>query len=401
MRILIIAHTVSFPEGMAATQRVRLLASGLVAAGHEVLFYSTRATDSPPNQWNSRARGEVDGVRFEYSTRSPIRSTSFALRRIEDAVGYGTAITRIAKLLRSGGIDVVYAWSCSAKVHSLSFVSLCSHFGVPVFCELSEHPWSVKLQQSLMERHVSPLRGMSGVVAISHYLEDWARQEAERRQTSLRIVRVPIVCDTSLPGSRSHEEGRPLVLYAASAAYGDSLRFLLQAMRLVWVRAPECRLVVTACDRSYLESQLGARGWNGIPTSAVETPGYLPRARLHAMYSRARALLIPMPPGVRSEARFPTKIAEYAMAGRPIIASAVGEVPRFFADGRSALIAPPDDLEGFARRVLEVIDDPRRASAIGRKGREVAVREFDYLAQARRLARAFKDCSDECRTRGC
>ena len=45
----------------------------------------------------------------------------------------------------------------------------------------------------------------------------------------------------------------------------------------------------------------------------------------------------------------PTKLFEYMAAGRPIVASAVGQIADVLEDERSALLVPPDDVEALCR----------------------------------------------------
>jgi len=46
--------------------------------------------------------------------------------------------------------------------------------------------------------------------------------------------------------------------------------------------------------------------------------GFVPRPELLRLYRQSSLLLAPLFDDVRSEARFPTKIAEYLGSGRPV-----------------------------------------------------------------------------------
>ena len=51
----------------------------------------------------------------------------------------------------------------------------------------------------------------------------------------------------------------------------------------------------------------------------------------------------------------------------------------------SAYLVAPGDVEGFRDKIREVFADSERAERIGKAGREVALRKFDYGVHAKAL----------------
>lgn len=64
-----------------------------------------------------------------------------------------------------------------------------------------------------------------------------------------------------------------------------------------------------------------------------------------------------------------------AMA-KPVIASDVGGVYSVIDDNRTGLMVPPSDSHSLAERILELLNDPERARAIGQSGRSRVLTEF-------------------------
>ncbi len=62
--------------------------------------------------------------------------------------------------------------------------------------------------------------------------------------------------------------------------------------------------------------------------------------------------------------------------GRAVVASAVGGLPELVEHGVTGLLVPPSDPVALAAALRTVVDDPMRAAAMGRAGRERALREF-------------------------
>jgi alpha-maltose-1-phosphate synthase len=86
-----------------------------------------------------------------------------------------------------------------------------------------------------------------------------------------------------------------------------------------------------------------------------------------------------------------------------VVATATGGIVEVVVDGETGLLVPfepvegsiePRDPEGFvagiAERVNALIADPDRAAAMGRAGRERAVREFDWSAIARQTSELYR-----------
>jgi glycosyltransferase involved in cell wall biosynthesis len=80
-----------------------------------------------------------------------------------------------------------------------------------------------------------------------------------------------------------------------------------------------------------------------------------------------------------------------AMAcGKPTVISENGGMPDAVVDGVTGFIVPPADVGALADALLKLLDDPQKARAMGRKGR-------DHIAEAYevRVNRAYEELFDE------
>jgi glycosyltransferase involved in cell wall biosynthesis len=80
----------------------------------------------------------------------------------------------------------------------------------------------------------------------------------------------------------------------------------------------------------------------------------------------------------------PTKLYEYMAAGRPIVASRVGQIGEVLADEHSALLVAPDDVEGLTKAVVRLIDDAALRSRLGAAAREAAETRHTWRQNAQR-----------------
>jgi glycosyltransferase involved in cell wall biosynthesis len=85
----------------------------------------------------------------------------------------------------------------------------------------------------------------------------------------------------------------------------------------------------------------------------------------------------------------PNVILEAMAAGCPVVATAVGGVPRLVRDQVTGLLVPSRDSGALARAVGELLANPARARKMGRAGRQFVARDFSIQRPAAELARYY------------
>jgi len=81
----------------------------------------------------------------------------------------------------------------------------------------------------------------------------------------------------------------------------------------------------------------------------------------------------------------PLKIYEYMAAGRPIVASAIGQVAEVLTHRRTALLHPPGSVRKLVEHVEELRRRPRLRERLGREARRLAVKRFTWDRNAARV----------------
>jgi glycosyltransferase involved in cell wall biosynthesis len=79
----------------------------------------------------------------------------------------------------------------------------------------------------------------------------------------------------------------------------------------------------------------------------------------------------------RSEA-FPNAVLEAMAAGLPVVTSAVGGMLELVDDGRTGLLAPPDNPSALADRIVRVMDDSGLAARLGSAAREETRARYSF-----------------------
>jgi glycosyltransferase involved in cell wall biosynthesis len=384
LHIVFLVRSFGFPEGMAATNRVRLLGRALIEQGADVSVVCTRVSERPGEVRNRDPRGSRDGISYLYTPGATVRSDSFVVRRLREAFGYARALFELARLQRTSGLDCAYFADAPETLRPS--VWLLRHWlgvlKVPVVTEFNELPGEIRWLPGPLSRRLSHLDGVRGAIAISSWLSEWTQTEAARLRRRVPVIEVPIVVDTGEQDASPSADEPATFVYSASQGFTNALPFIFRVMPHVWHSHPDCRLTVTGVQRDRAAEIADEEGLRpALEDGRVTITGYVSRRQLLEHYHDATALLIPLFDDLYSRARFPSKMAEYLASGRPVVTADVGEVARYFRDGETAYVAPPDDVTAYAAKIGEVLEDGARAARIGAAGRRLAEQQFDYKLQ--------------------
>ena len=86
-----------------------------------------------------------------------------------------------------------------------------------------------------------------------------------------------------------------------------------------------------------------------------------------------------------------TIMLEAMAMAKPVIASGVGGVYSVVHDNETGLVIPPSDSQQLAEKILELLDDPVRARAIGEAARSMVRREFGVEKIVDGTARLYRE----------
>ena len=85
----------------------------------------------------------------------------------------------------------------------------------------------------------------------------------------------------------------------------------------------------------------------------------------------------------------PTVIVEAFARGVPVISTSIIGIPEVVRHNVTGLLVEPDDPMALASAMVRLLEDRELASALGRRGRDLVVSDFDPRRSAERLAEVF------------
>jgi glycosyltransferase involved in cell wall biosynthesis len=86
---------------------------------------------------------------------------------------------------------------------------------------------------------------------------------------------------------------------------------------------------------------------------------------------------VPNPDGTRFFGS-PTKLFEYMSMGKPIVASALGQIAAVLRDGATALLVEPGDVDGLAAGLERIMENRELAAELGRNARREAIGRYSW-----------------------
>ncbi len=394
-RVLIVVHNLSVPFD----RRVWQQCLALRAAGFTVSVICPKAP-------GDRSYSELEGVRIR-RYRPPSGGTG----PLSYAWEFGYSMVRTALLLlstaRAEGFDTVQV--CNPPDTYVALVAACRLLGRAVVFDqhdLAPEIYRSRGGTSAVLVRLLTLFERSSYVLSTHVIttNDSYRAVALRRggQPAGKVTVVRNGPDTARmrPGDQHPElrEGaRFLCCYLGIMGPQDGVDLLLRAFALLVHEKgrTDCRLALLG----YGESLAGLKA---LATALriddlVTFTGRVDDAAIAAYLSTADLGLCPDPYSPLNDLSTMIKVVEYLAYGLPVVAFDLTETRVSAAD--AAVYVTSGDVPGFARAVLDLLDDPQRRRRLGNVGRQRAVEVLDWHIQAERYVDLHRQLADQRITR--
>lgn len=168
-----------------------------------------------------------------------------------------------------------------------------------------------------------------------------------------------IFVSAAMPGV---ETTRPVALSFGTITAYKGIDTLCDAWPAVLAQIPDAELVIVGALSADVDESLLRSTVANLPGVSLHT-GYVPVPDVAPYFARARCVVLPYKRSSQSG------VAHLAHTmGRPVVATRVGDIPAVVRDGVSGLLVDPDDSEGLAQSLIQLLRDPETARAMGEAG---------------------------------
>lgn len=411
MNVVITGDLFAFPHGMAATSRVHAIARGLRQNGADVAVLSLKRSDgtsrSPYGNYDPHGvslgdvvygyplqRQEAIGPatlwrRLEVKVRSRIGRPPSG--RTPNGMPVRQLLTASANDAFSGEtIDGIIVYTRRADLLE-EVTAAARRLGAVVLLESTEALVPPRIHEPEIDRYTRmAVRRCDGIDAVSEHLGSWWVEHGlplARLTVGQGIVDLaPFESDTG-----SIDVNDRTITYVGNLTSQEAVR-VISVYASVRREVPQAVLQMlggTGDSRrdADVRAALSERASDLGCSEGVEFRGRVSRDELISALRSSTVLLLPRDVDEFTQAAFPNKLAEYLASGRPVVATAVGDIPRVLEDRKTAYLVPPHDEAAIAGAVVRALSCTEEADAVGREGRLLAMSVFDCRVGGARLIR--------------
>ncbi len=181
----------------------------------------------------------------------------------------------------------------------------------------------------------------------------------------------------------------PLLFTAGRFVYKKGFEYLIEAVPLLVERWPRLRLVIGGSGD--LDERLRAKAHQAGASRNIIFTGVLDHATVAAFLAAADIAVVP---SVRDSAGnvdgLPNIVMEALASGTPLVATPVGGIPGVIESDCNGLLVPPSDSSALAAAIDGLLSEPQQRRALGRAGRDDAVRLHSWERVAESFERAYE-----------
>lgn len=396
MRIAYITADAGNPVngGKGASVHIQELVRALVGLGHDVEVVCARAgdpatsfADFAPRVFSPEGDLSVSGSDLTVSDAQ----ASKELRRL--AIARAVAAKTLARHA-AAPFDAVYEryslWSTAGLEVSRT---LRLPFVLEVNAPLRQEQKAYRsLADSAMATRIERemFAGADAIIAVSEGVAAYVRANGA---SASRVHVVPNGVDLErFDPSRGRADiagfaGRPIIGFTGSLKPWHGIDTLLEAYRMLVEEGSDARLLMVGEGpmRAWIEGFAAGTRLAG----RINLTGWVDHADVPALLQTMSVAVAPYP--ALDEFYFsPLKLFEYMAAGRPIVASGIGQIDEVIEDGVTGLLVAPGDVEALASAVRTLLKDHDMADRLGRAGR-CAAQNYSWQSNARKVLGLFQD----------
>ena len=312
--------------------------------------------------------------------------------------GYGW---QIARDCAKENYDIIHIHNFSQFVPIIRADNSEAKIVLHLHCE-----WVNRLDRPIIANRLSKA---DLVISCSDYVTNKIRTRFPEYASRCATVNNGVDADYFVPGDREGEEDAPQILFVGRISPEKGIHDLIDAFIKITEKYPSARLTIAGpnlvVSREFLfdlqhEPEVQALEpyyaidylehiKSKIPAhlaSQVIFTGSLPQARLLPYYQKADLVINPS----LSEA-FGMSLVEAMATQTPVIATDIGGMPEIVDDGLTGLIVDPGNPQALASAMVEIIDNPHKARAMGKAGRIKVLQRYCWSKIAESLVNRYAD----------
>lgn len=277
---------------------------------------------------------------------------------------YGDAVGAIAgKLARVKTIATVYVWG-KYELHR-QIMQLMDWISIQFITKVTAHCRDTASKTFVLGKSRGEIE-----ILLPGYPHKWSPLSEAERQEKRRAAGI------------GDEE--ILLLNAARLAPEKAQDQLIRSFRTIHDQWPNTRLWISGVGLDFVKENLEKLRSELKLESSVDLVGFSQNFR--SLLDVADMMVHPS-----HVEGIPQSIMGGMAAGLPVVASDVGGVAEVIEHDRTGMLVPENDVDGFARTVIDLLAQPGRMKQLGRTARHAIETELSTEAAVRKVENVYRE----------
>jgi glycosyltransferase involved in cell wall biosynthesis len=381
MRVIVVTSLTGFPFGTANAKRINLIGKSILAAGYE---FHVLTNSIQVNKYNIKTKGVNDGISFEYLHQKSLNGNLSTFKKIQYIFA---GCLRLFGSFRkfSKNEDIVYSYN-HGTLFNLYIILLCKMFNIKLVQEINEW-YHNDLNRSLEKRIIEgPLvRKSNGALVISELIG----KNVSEINPKLKLLKIPVLEDFS-QGKNVEVQQRTIEKYCFWMGdvdgYQNDVFFIIKACSDVHKMGIPLQFYISGpCNDDTFNKIKETANQFDFPIQQIKLLGYISEEELNTYCNNAFLFVVPLWDDERSKSRFPTKIASFMRAGRPVVTCNIGEISNLLTDSVNVLYYSEGDFKDLSLKMKRLFDDNELYERISNESYNFAAKYFNYLSYSNKI----------------
>lgn len=384
-KLIFFICTSPFPNGFAATNHAVYHGRGLIDAGVKIRYIIVNRTELFGCVKNEIPEGIYKGIPFCYIGKKTVRAKNRYKAKIQDIID---GIMTINFCFRKANKNTSFIMFGPSFFLSLGCIIAVRIKKGKVYAELGEHPYAVSRSkrafiESFLKIHLL-YNLFSGFICISENLISFVKKYASK---GARFIKIPILLDSKLFRA-SEIEKKKLYIYSAGSncenkdgmistliAFGEAIPYIDKNVEFYMSgpKSPVHDELVNVIAKYNMQDR-------------VHILGIIPHEKVIKYQKEAALSIVNKNDNLQNKYCFATKMGDIFASETAVITTTVGEANNYLIDGVNAYIVEPHNPLLIRDKIIQAFNNPDERKRIAKAGKEMAIKEFDYIYQGKRLA---------------
>ena len=394
MKIYILTDE-SFPNGMAATNRIKNYARALgsVNADVEILIFKRTEVRGQKTK-NTEGTGRMEGIPYAYISGTPLSGSNILVRLFNIWMDRRKTIAYLKKKLMP--TDIVFGYVGRHVDFMLEVIKTTHRKKAKFVRELCEIPFygntSLKAKRGYQKSTEVLFPQCDGFIAISEGLVGLANKF---KSPQCKVLKVPTIVDSRFFNieDTSHEQTVPYIFHAGTfTEQKDGILGIIEAFAraVPRINKPVKYVMAGNVENSPHKRQIDELIQKHHLQDTIDFVGYLDTEQVQKYLAGSSLVILNKYKTIQNYYGFSNKLSEYLAAGKAVITTHWGEAPLWLKDGESAYIVEPENVDALSDAIVRAMNNDGEREKIAQAGKDVCRRHFDYHVYGEKMLDFFK-----------